>query len=86
MVNQYLKNRTIKPTPKTTYEPHTSVIDSSSKVPKSISKTIEELIDENGNMAFMAQFNQWFTECAEAEAELVRKLETLPVEKKQTQN
>ena len=46
----------------------------------------EELIDENGNMVFMAQFNKWFTECAEAEAELVRKLEILPVEKKQPQN
>lgn len=34
---------------------------------------VEDIIDENGNMVFMAQFNQWFVECAEAEAELVSK-------------
>ena len=69
MVNQYLKNRTIKPTPKTTYAPHTSVIDSSSKVPKSISKTIEELIDEYmeycNNSDWASAFNMLSSDCKE---------------------
>ena len=33
-----------------------------------------EVIDDNGNMVFMAKFNEWFTKQAEAETELVRKL------------
>lgn len=44
MINLYLKNRKVTVTPQTTYEPHTSVIDSSDTVSKSISNTIEEMI------------------------------------------
>lgn len=35
---------------------------------------VEDFIDDNGNMFFMAKFNEWFTKQAEAETELVRKL------------
>lgn len=48
-VNQYFKNRKVDLKPETTYKPHTSVIDTSSKVPTSSSKTIEELIEEYMN-------------------------------------
>lgn len=35
---------------------------------------VEDIIDENGNMVFMAEFNKWFSECVEAETELIKKL------------
>lgn len=47
---------------------------------------IENFIDDNGNMVFMAKFNEWFTKQAEAETELVRKLTDLPTEEKKLQN
>lgn len=46
LINLYLKNRKIEVTPQTTYEPHTSVIDSSSKVPERVSNKIEDMIKE----------------------------------------
>ena len=46
MINQYLKHRKVAPTPQTTYEPHTSVIDTTSKVPQSTGKTIENMIEK----------------------------------------
>lgn len=46
---------------------------------------LEEFIDNNGNMVFMAKFNDWFTKNAEAETELVRKL-SMPQEEKKLQS
>lgn len=45
-INQYLKNRTIDPTPTYTYEAHSSVMDSTVSTPKSLQEPIEDLIDE----------------------------------------
>lgn len=46
---------------------------------------LEDFIDENGNMVFMAKFNEWFTQQAEAETELVRKV-SVPEQEKKVQN
>ena len=46
---------------------------------------LENFIDDNGNMVFMAKFNEWFTQCAEAETELVRKI-SAPTEEKKVQS
>lgn len=44
-INMFLKNRTVVKEPTTTYEPHVSVMDSSSKTPTSLQEPIEKLIE-----------------------------------------
>lgn len=46
MINYFIGHRKVKPERNTTYEAHTSVIDSSSSVPQSIQTIIEEMIKE----------------------------------------
>ena len=46
IVNTLLKNRKISPTPTTTYEPHVSVLDTSTSTPKSMQEPIEEMIKD----------------------------------------
>lgn len=46
MINNFLKNYEAPVELQTTYEPHTSVMDSKSSVPKKVSNEIEEMIDE----------------------------------------
>ena len=46
IINYYMSHQTIKPEPETTYEMHTSVMDTRSTVPTSIQDTIEKMIDE----------------------------------------
>lgn len=46
IINYFLGHRTIPREPTTTYEAHTSIIDSSSSVPKSMQNNIEEMIEE----------------------------------------
>lgn len=46
LLNLYLRNRTIEPAPTTTYEPHASVMDSTTSTPKSLQNPIEDLIKE----------------------------------------
>lgn len=41
-----------------------------------------DIIDENGGMAFTAKFNQWFTNCVNAETELIKKATEEPKEPK----
>lgn len=45
-INLFLKNYQAPQTPQTTYEPHTSVMDSGSTVPKKVSNQVEEMLDE----------------------------------------
>lgn len=46
LVNYLLRNKTIKLEPSTTYEPHVSVMDSSSSTPSSLQKPIETMLEE----------------------------------------
>lgn len=46
LINLFLKNYEPEPVLQTTYEPHTSVMDTSKTVPKNISNPIEEMIEE----------------------------------------
>ena len=45
-INIYLRNRVVVPKPTTTYEPHASVIDSSSSTPRYMQDSIEDVIKE----------------------------------------
>lgn len=46
IINYFLGHRTLPQEATTTYEAHTSIIDSSSSVPKSMQENVEELIEE----------------------------------------
>lgn len=46
LINLFLKNYEPKPELQTTYEPHTSVMDTSKSVSKNVSNPIEEMIEE----------------------------------------
>lgn len=46
LINYFMGHRQIEPQPTTTYEAHTSVIDSTSSAPKSLQSVIEEMIEE----------------------------------------
>lgn len=46
LINYFMGHRKIEPQPTTTYEAHTSVIDSTSSAPKSLQSVIEEMIEE----------------------------------------
>lgn len=46
MINLYLKTHKAKPVPKTTYTPHTSVMDTSKKVAQNASNKIENMIEK----------------------------------------
>lgn len=71
IINYYMNHQTIKPEPETTYEMHTSVMDTRSAVPTSIQDTIEEMIDEyvrycnEGN--FQKAFNMLSEDCQKYE-------------------
>ena len=71
IINYYMNHQTIKPEPETTYEMHTSVMDTSSAVPTSIQDTIEKKIDEyvgycnEGN--FQKAFNMLSEDCQKYE-------------------
>lgn len=69
MINMLLKNYEPEPELQTTYEPHTSVIDSKSSVPESVSNPIEEMIDEYvgycNDANWQAAFNMLSAECRE---------------------
>ncbi len=71
IINLLIKNRNVKPKATTTYEAHTSVIDSTVSTPKSLQKPIEELIDEyigycnEGN--YQKAFNMLSEECRKYE-------------------
>lgn len=67
IINKYLENRDISREPSTTYEPHTSIMDTSSSTPQNLQKTIEELIEEyvsvcnDGN--YQKAFNMLSDDC-----------------------
>ena len=67
--NQLFKNRKVDLKPETTYKPHTSVIDTTSKVSTSTGKTIEELIEEYMNYCnsnnWASAFKMLSDECKE---------------------
>lgn len=69
IINMMLKNYEPEPVLQTTYEPHTSVLDPGSSVPKSVSNPIEEMIDKyvgycnEGNWS--AAYNMLSEECRE---------------------
>ncbi len=46
LLNLYLRNRVVIPTPSTTFEPHVSVVDSSASTPKRMQTSIEDMIEE----------------------------------------
>lgn len=46
IINYFMGHKKVEPQPTTTYAAHTSVIDSTSQVPKSVQNTIEEMIEE----------------------------------------
>ncbi len=46
IINFFMTNRKVELKPTTTYEPHTSVIDSSSTVPTTVQDIIEDMIEE----------------------------------------
>jgi len=59
-INIYLRNRVVVPKPTTTYEPHASVIDSSSSTPRYMQDSIEDVIKE-GN--YQKAFNMLSEDC-----------------------
>lgn len=71
IINYFMTNKKVELTPTTTYEPHTSVVDSSSTVPRTIQDTIEGMIEEyvgycnEGN--YQKAFNMLSSECKEYE-------------------
>lgn len=66
-INIMLKNRNVEPEATTTYDPHTSVIDSGASTPSSLEQPIEDLISEyvgycnEGN--YQKAFNMLSEEC-----------------------
>lgn len=68
-LNIYLRNRVVVPEPTTTYEPHASVIDTTSSTPKYMQDSIEDIIKEyveycnEGN--YQKAFNMLSEDCRE---------------------
>ncbi len=71
LLNLYLRNRVVEPVPSTTFEPHVSVIESSSSTPKRMQTTIEDMIEEyvgycnEGN--YQKAFNMLSEDCRKYE-------------------
>ena len=91
-INRYLKNLDTPQELQTTYEPHTSVMDSTKSVSKTVSDPIEEMIEEyvgycnEGN--YQKAFNMLSEQCREYEFDndvrtfMKHVLEKMPTEKK----
>lgn len=71
IINYFMGHRNVEPEPTTTYEAHTSVIDSSSSVPKSMQNSIEEMLEQyigycnEGN--YQKAFNMLSEDCRQYE-------------------
>jgi len=69
LINMFLKNYKAPVTVQTTYQPHTSIMDESSKVPTTISNPIEDMIEEYvgycNEAKWQSAFNMLSNECKE---------------------